>query len=85
MTDLKNNPQLRQTAVSKSVLLIMIILFASCDKLNPPTQKPFVIIGKNSVYYSSQNRAKYYYQDAKGNSYDFTEDNKKYSIGDTIR
>lgn len=85
MKKLKTDASLLQSCVSKSVLLIMIILFASCDKLDTPKQKPFVIVGKNSTYYSSQNRAEYYYQDAKGNKYDFTDANNLYKIGDTIR
>jgi len=85
MTKLKTDTSLLQSCVSKSVLLIILILIASCDKLDTPKQKPFVIVGKNSTFYSSQNRAEYYYQDAKGNRYDFTDANNLYKIGDTIR
>jgi hypothetical protein len=85
MKKLKTDASLLQSCVSKSVLLIIIVLFASCNELDPPKQKPFVIVGKNSTYYSAQNRAKYYYQDAKGNRYDFTDANNLYKVGDTIR
>ena len=85
MLKLKTKILLLQTYVSKSVLLITIILFASCGKLNPPKQKPFVIVGKNTSFYEEIKVAEYYYQDAKGNRYDFTDYNNKYNVGDTIR
>jgi hypothetical protein len=85
MFKFKTKVLLLQTYVCKSVLLTILILFVSCNRKELIRQKPFIIVGKNSTYYSSSNRAEYYYQDAKGNNYDFTDFNNKYNVGDTIR
>lgn len=72
--------------MKKLLLLLAIILLASCKDPTPKPEKPFVIY---DIYYSSQNQRKsgwvhYKYVDENGERFSFTSKYGEYHIGDTI-
>lgn len=67
-----------------AILLLAAGLMSSCEPKIKKMSKPFIIVNKY-VNYNFNGVAKYYYQDSTGFEYEFTDDNNKYNIGDTLR
>jgi len=69
------------------LMLAAGLLLSSCENQNitqkSKLQKPFVIV--NKYIQDEEKKAMYYYQDANGIEYNFTDLKDKYNVGDTLR
>jgi hypothetical protein len=68
----------------KMLLMIITIIFISCDNNGKMPRKPFIIT-YTSPLSGWDEYAEYIYYDADSTRYQFTDLRQKYSVGDTIK